>query len=72
MFACYEGWVGFHSSIQVWELVDLPYDYKPIDKKWVLKIKQNAERSINKYNTCFVVKGYTYKEGIDHEEMFYL
>lgn len=29
------------------------------DSKWVLKIKHEADGSINKYNTCLVVKAYT-------------
>jgi transposase InsO family protein len=57
-------------SNQVWELVDLPKGRKAIGNKWVLKIKRNADGSIERYKARLVAKGYTQQEGIDYEETF--
>ena len=57
-------------SNQVWELVDLPKGRKAIGNKWVLKIKRNANGTIDKYKARLVAKGYTQQEGIDYEETF--
>ena len=40
------------SSVQeneVWELVDLPQDRKPVGSKWVFKAKTNADGHIDRY-----------------------
>ena len=51
-------------------MVDLPSDWKAIGNKWVLKIKQKANGSIENYKTQLVAKGYTQQKGIDYEETF--
>ena len=43
---------------QVWELVDLPPEYRTIRNKWVLKVKCKANGSIDKFKVHLVVKGY--------------
>ena len=40
--------ISLHSN-NVWELVELPHDIKPITCKWVYKVKYNTDRSIDRY-----------------------
>ncbi|KAL0375543.1 UNVERIFIED_CONTAM: Retrovirus-related Pol polyprotein from transposon TNT 1-94 [Sesamum calycinum] len=54
----------------IWKLVDLPTRRKTIGKKWVLKVKHKADRSIGKFKAQLVAKGYTQKEDIDYKETF--
>ena len=55
---------------QVWDLVNLPPGRKTIGNKWVLKVKRQADGSIERYKARLMAKGYTQKEGIDYEETF--
>ena len=59
-------------SNHVWDLVDLRLGWKTIGNKWVLKVKRQADSSIERYKACLVAKGYTQKEGIDYEKIFFL
>lgn len=52
------------------DLVDLPEGANPIGLKWIFKIKQNSDGSINKYKSRLVAKGYIQRHGIDFEEVF--
>jgi hypothetical protein len=55
-----------------WELVALPKDKKTIGRKWVYKVKHNADGSVNKYKARLVAKGYAQTYGIDYEETYSL
>ena len=55
---------------EVWDLVDLPKGRRPVGNKWVLKVKRNADGSIERYKARLVAKGYTQLQGIDYEETF--
>ena len=46
-------------SNHVWKLVDLPFGRKSIGNKWVLKLKCKADRTIERYKSRLVAKGYT-------------
>ncbi|KAK4404157.1 Retrovirus-related Pol polyprotein from transposon TNT 1-94 [Sesamum angolense] len=54
----------------VWELVQLPEDTKPIGCKWIFKTKRDSKGNVERYKTRLVAKGYTQKVGIDYKETF--
>ena len=61
------------SSVQendVWELLDLPEDCKPVGSKWVFKAKTNADGHIERYKARLVVQGFSQKFGTDYDETF--
>eukprot|EP00253_Pinus_taeda_P017024 PITA_17024 len=54
----------------VWEVVSRPQDKSVVGLRWIYKIKDVADDSVEKYKARFVAKGYAQKEGIDYEETF--
>lgn len=53
-----------------WELVDLPKGKKPIDLKWVFKVKVNPKGELIKHKARLVANGFLQREGIYFEEVF--
>ncbi|KAA0041561.1 putative mitochondrial protein [Cucumis melo var. makuwa] len=57
-------------KMHTWDYVDLPPGKRPIDYKWIYKIKTHSDGIIECYKTCLVAKGYSQEYGIDYEEIF--
>jgi hypothetical protein len=55
---------------KTWIVTPLPADKKAIGCKWVYKIKQKSDGSIERYKARLVAKGYTQCEGLDYHETF--
>ena len=53
-----------------WDLVPLPSNRKAVGCKWVFRIKENADGSINKYKARLVAKGFHQVHGFDFHETF--
>ncbi|GJR68648.1 retrovirus-related pol polyprotein from transposon TNT 1-94 [Tanacetum coccineum] len=56
--------------LDIWELVPLPDNIKPLTLKWLFKNKLDEENTVIKNKTHLVVRGYHQEEGIDFEESF--
>ncbi|PKI62829.1 hypothetical protein CRG98_016780 [Punica granatum] len=57
---------------QTWTLETLPPGKRPIDCKWVFKIKRRADGSVECYKARLIAKGFTLVEGVDFHETFAL
>lgn len=55
---------------RTWNLVNPPSDQKVIDNRWVFKLKQRPDGSIDRYKARLVVRGFTQERGIDYQETF--
>lgn len=48
----------------------LPINHKPINCKWVYKIKYKSNGTIECYKAHLVAKGYNQVESVDYQETF--
>lgn len=55
---------------KTWSLVPLPPNRKTIGCKWVFRVKENADGSVNKYKARLVAKGFHQVLGFDFNETF--
>ena len=58
---CQEAMVEEYDSImknQVWEVVPRPQGKKVVGSKWIYKVKHAADESMEKYQACFMEKGF--------------
>ncbi|MCH82526.1 retrovirus-related Pol polyprotein from transposon TNT 1-94 [Trifolium medium] len=53
-----------------WTLVSPPAHKSPIGCKWVFRVKENSDGTINKYKARLVAKGFHQKAGSDFTETF--
>jgi histone deacetylase 1/2 len=53
-----------------WSLVPLPAHRRAIGCKWVFRIKENPDGTINKYKARLVAKGFNQEQGFDFKETF--
>ncbi|BBG93218.1 transposable element gene [Prunus dulcis] len=58
------------ASNQTWTLTSLPPGKTPIGCKWVYKIKNHSDGSIERYKALLVAKGYSQTEGLDYHDTF--
>ena len=55
---------------KTYDLVELPKGKKVLRNKWVFKLKKVGDKLV-KYKARLVVKGFSQKQGIDFDEIFY-
>nr|KYP74150.1 hypothetical protein KK1_006817 [Cajanus cajan] len=53
-----------------WTLVNLPQNRKAIGCKWVFRIKENPDGTVNRYKARLVAKGFHQQPGFDFNETF--
>ncbi|GFY70181.1 retrovirus-related Pol polyprotein from transposon TNT 1-94 [Trichonephila inaurata madagascariensis] len=58
------------SSNNNWVLANLPSDRKAIGNRWMFKVKQNADGTVQRFKAGLVAKGYSPKFGVDFSETF--
>ncbi|KAL9226132.1 hypothetical protein vseg_001979 [Gypsophila vaccaria] len=55
---------------QVWDLVDLPDKVRPLQCKWLYKIKRSLDGQPDVYKARLVAKGFTQVQGLHYDEIF--
>ena len=53
-----------------WEIVPRPEGKSVVGSRWIYKVKQAVDGSVEKYKARFVARGFSQIEGIDYEETF--
>ena len=53
-----------------WEIFLRPVAKSVVGSRWIYKVKQAADGSVEKYKARFVARGFSQIEGIDYEENF--
>eukprot|EP00253_Pinus_taeda_P025588 PITA_25588 len=62
----------YDSIIQnsVWDVVPRPGDKSMVSSRWLYKVKQAADGSVEKHKARFVAQGFSQVEGINYNETF--
>ena len=55
---------------EVFELVEIPHGRKPVDCKWVFKLKRDSDGNPVRYKARLVAKGFSQQPGVDFDETF--
>ncbi|KAF2889582.1 hypothetical protein ILUMI_16592 [Ignelater luminosus] len=58
------------SENQTWKLVDLPTGKRAIENRWVYRVKNNPDGTVDRFKVRLVVKEYAQKPGEDFQETF--
>jgi hypothetical protein len=53
-----------------WEIVPRPIDKSLVGSRWIYKVKQATDGSVEKYKAVFLVRGFSHIKGIDYDETF--
>ena len=53
-----------------WEIVPRLVDKSLVGSRWIYKVKQDDDGSVEKYKARFVARGFSQIKGIDYEENF--
>jgi hypothetical protein len=64
----YGGRNGCLISNETWELIPRPVEANLVSCKWVYKLKQRADGSVDRFKARLVARGFTQEFGIDCEE----
>ena len=56
----------------VWDVVPRPQGKSVVSSRWLYKVKQVADGSVEKHKVRFVSRGFSHVEGIDYNETFAL
>eukprot|EP00253_Pinus_taeda_P013638 PITA_13638 len=54
----------------VWDVVPRPEDKLVVSSRWLYKVKQVVDGSVEKHKARFVASGFSQVEGIDYDETF--
>ena len=57
---------------KTWTIEDLPPNKKPINYKWVYKVKYNSDETVKRYKARLAIRGDEQIEGFDYHETFAL
>ena len=57
---------------QTWKLVPARQEQNIVDCKWVFKIKQRSDGTLDRYKARLVAKGFKQRYGIDYASTFSL
>lgn len=57
-------------SNQTWELVPKPHDVNLVSCKWVYKVKQKADGTVDRFKARLVARGFSQQLGLDYEDTF--
>jgi len=54
----------------VWDMVPRSMDKSMVSSRWLYKVKQTTNGSVEKHKAKFVARGFSQVEGIDYDETF--